>query len=165
MPRHPLHRCFDGSCACCRLAVSQSAPEHQPWPGLMKHILPCACSGGVAPVGHRHDVEIRPLAARDNRLGTSGANKAAGKSVGQQQGQTLCHWSALLLLMLLLSAAEDMQRQYALPTRACSGCSAGIEPNVCMRRPRTSRCVRTCNRLLGSAPSCTNVPSHTVRRR
>lgn len=48
--------------------------------GLLKLILSCACSGGVAPVGHRHDIEIKPLAARDNRLGTSSANKVAGKT-------------------------------------------------------------------------------------
>jgi hypothetical protein len=31
-------------------------------------------------VGRRHDIEIKPLAARDNRLGTSGGNTGAQKA-------------------------------------------------------------------------------------
>lgn len=40
-------------------------------------LLPVWRSGGVEAVGRKRDIEIKPLAARDNRLGTGGSSKPA----------------------------------------------------------------------------------------
>ena len=63
-------------------------------------------------MGLRHDIEIKPLAARDNRLGTSGGNKGAQKAADSNKVRSST--TALYCCCMLYAADHHAEGQLHL---------------------------------------------------